>query len=109
MDAKTCQCQQCPRSGFSPFWLRQGFASFLSLYGQSSLISHGLSILFSQSSPSSPPAPDPPPQVINGQIVIDNASLTVQAQRSDDVTLYTRVEEDGRLINTQSYMKKTSG
>ena len=48
-------------------------------------------------------------QVINGQIVVDTSSLTVQAQRSDDVATYTRVEEDARLINTQSYMKKTSG
>ena len=48
-------------------------------------------------------------QVINGQIVVDTSSLTIQAQRGDDVTTYTRVEEDARLINTQSYMKKTSG
>ncbi|GAX84581.1 hypothetical protein CEUSTIGMA_g12002.t1 [Chlamydomonas eustigma] len=48
-------------------------------------------------------------QVVNGQIVVDSSSLTVQAQRSDDVALYTRVEEDTKLINSQSYMKRGRG
>lgn len=64
-----------------------------------SALSYGLALIFSSC----------PYQVINGQIVVDTSSLTVQAQQSDDVTTYTRVEEDARLINTQSYMKKTSG
>ena len=45
-------------------------------------------------------------QVINGQIVVNTASLTVQAQRTDDVTTYTRVEEDVRLINSRTYAKR---
>lgn len=45
-------------------------------------------------------------QVINGQIVVNTASLTVQAQRTDDVATYTRVEEDVRFINSRTYAKR---
>jgi transcription factor TFIIIB component B'' len=44
-------------------------------------------------------------QVIDGQIVINDSSLTVQAQEST-VGSYVRVEEDKRLINSFTYMRK---
>lgn len=47
-------------------------------------------------------------RIIDGQIVLDASSLTVTAQRRDDINSYMRVEEDGRLINTQSYLMKSS-
>eukprot|EP00798_Chlamydomonas_sp_ICE-L_P003712 gene3712-13780_t len=41
-------------------------------------------------------------QIVNGQIVVDNSSLTIQAQQTD-IQTYQRVEEEGRFLNSQTY------
>lgn len=44
-------------------------------------------------------------QVVDGRLVVDVSSLTVQAQRSD-VATFTRVEEDVRFVNARTYSKR---
>lgn len=49
----------------------------------------------------------PQVQFVDGRIVINEASLTVNAHPKDDIRTYTRVEETHSKLNYHSYMKRT--
>ncbi|KAH7437352.1 hypothetical protein KP509_05G067200 [Ceratopteris richardii] len=49
----------------------------------------------------------PQVQIIDGQIVINEESLVINARRKDDIRTYKRVEETHAKLNYHSYMKRT--
>ncbi|KAG2428340.1 hypothetical protein HXX76_010486 [Chlamydomonas incerta] len=57
--------------------------------------------------PAAPAAAPAAPQVriVDGRLVVDDASLTIAAQQRDDVSGYAVVEEETRLVNSATYAK----